>query len=268
MYRLTFALLVGLLVLATQATAAQTTIFGTVVNADTLNVRTAPTTSAGVIAVIQRGYSYPVIGRTADNGWWLLALAPTNTITGWAFGGYLSVVNANAVPVITPPAATPANIAMGTVNTNGLNIRQIPDPYNGAILTTANAGQIYRVIGRNNYLPRWWQIQLPDNRMGWVNGRYLIVTNSGLVPITDQTTTPTPVVATGMIVNCSFLNVRTTPNPYINNVITMVARGQSFRVIGRSWNEWWQIDLGNGILGWVNGRYLQVTNGHTVPYTA
>ncbi|MCU0496255.1 MAG: SH3 domain-containing protein [Anaerolineae bacterium] len=267
MYRLTFAFLLGWLLLVAQPTPAQTTVFGTVVNADTLNVRTAPTTSAGVIAVIHRGFSYPVIGRTADNGWWLLALSPTNTITGWAFGGYLSVINANAVPVITPPAATPANLSMGTVNTDGLNIRHTPDPYNGVILAVANSGQIYRVIGRNNALPRWWQIQLPDQRVGWVNGRYLAVTNTGLVPVTDQTT-PTPIVATGIIVNCSFLNVRTAPNPYVQNVITMVARGQSFRVVGRSWNNWWQVDLGNGILGWVNGRYLQVTNGHQVPYTA
>lgn len=247
-----------------QQVAAQATV-GTVVNATDLNVRTAPGTAAGVIAVIRGGYAYPVLGRNADSTWWLVALSPSNHITGWASGSYLIVTNAHLVPFITPPAPTAANISMGTVSAYYLNVRAIPDPFYGSIIAKIARGEVYQVIGRNS-ASTWWQISLLTGSSGWVNGDYLNVTNTHLVPVTDTTTAP--VTATGTVVNAYYLNVRTTPNPYVANVVTIIGRFQTYRVIGRNSNSsWWQIDVGNGITGWVSGRYFSVMNGHVVPVT-
>jgi uncharacterized protein YgiM (DUF1202 family) len=255
--------------LAVDSANAQTGIYATVVNASYLNVRTAPSTSAGVIAVIKAGYSYPVLGRTADSGWWLLSMSPTDSITGWASGWFLSIPNQQAVPVIAAPNPTPATFSMGTVTAYSLNVRAIPDPYNGAIMTKITGGQVYMVIGRNNIGTRWWQIRQPNGSTGWVNGKYLTVTNETLVPITDYNTNPdpNPVSAYGTV-TAYFLNVRTTPNPYIYNIIAVIARHQTFPVVGRNAaGTWWQINLGNGIIGWVNGDFFPVVNGQNVPIT-
>lgn len=274
MRRLIFALLIVLLSFSgLQSVSAQaqlqTSTYATVVNANYLNVRTAPSTSAGVIAVLNGGFSYPVLGRTADSGWWLLSMSPTDSVTGWASGWFLSIPNQHLVPIITPPVATPATISMGTVTTGSLNVRATPDPYNGAIIAKINNGQIYSVIGRNNIGTRWWQLRLPDGATGWVNGNYLNVTNETLVPITDYNTNPggTPTNAYGTVTSY-FLNVRTAPNPYVYNIITVIARNQTFTVIGRNAaGTWWQISLGNGLTGWVRGTFFSVVNGQNVPIT-
>jgi uncharacterized protein YgiM (DUF1202 family) len=258
-------LMSGLLsVLAVQQVAAQATL-GSVINATYLNVRTAPGTTAGVVAVIRSGYAYPVLGRNADSTWWLVSLSPSNHVTGWASGTYLTVTNAHLVPFVTPPAPTAATISMGTVSAYFLNVRAIPDPVYGSIIAKIARAEVYQVIGRNS-ISSWWQISLPGGQTGWVNGDYLNVTNTHLVPITD---TSTPVVtASGTVVNAYYLNVRTTPNPYIANVVTIIGRFQTYRVIGRnSTSTWWQIDAGNGLTGWVSGRYFSVINGHVVPIT-
>lgn len=62
------------------------------------------------------------------------------------------------------------------------------------------------------------------------------------------------------------LNVRTTPS--INaTIIGQVGRGYTAGVVGRNDDaSWYQIILEGGF-GWVSGRYLSVTNAHTVPVT-
>lgn len=253
---------------AIQPLRAQVANYATVTNANYLNVRTAATTQAGIIAVIANGYTYPVIGRTGDYSWYLLTISPN--ITGWASGAFLNVPNAAYVPVVASPAPSPVYIAQGTVITDNLNVRATPDPYNGAIIARVAGGEVYAVIGRNNMGTRWWQIQLWSGVTGWVNGRYLAVANEYLVPITDYTTNPNnpqPVSAFGTV-TAYFLNVRTSPNPYLQNVIAVISRAQTFPVIGRNAaGTWWQINLNNGLTGWVKGDFFSVTNRQGVPIT-
>jgi uncharacterized protein YgiM (DUF1202 family) len=269
MRRLTLLILMLILSLSlTQSLQAQGANYATVTRTDYLNVRTAATTQAGIIAVIANGYSYPVIGRTADYSWYLLTLSPS--VTGWASGTYLSVPNRAYVPVMASPTPSPVYIAQGTVITQNLNVRVIPDPYNGAIIARVLGGEVYTVVGRNNIGTRWWQIQLQNGVTGWVNGRYLAVANEQLVPITDYNTNPNnpqPVSAFGTVTSY-FLNVRTSPNPYVQNIIAVISRAQTFPVIGRNAaGTWWQVNLNNGLTGWVKGDYFSVTNGQSVPVT-
>lgn len=253
--------------IAVQPATAQTANHATVVNANYLNVRTAATTNAAVIAVIPRGYSYPVIGRTSDSAWVLLSL--NNSVTGWASSSYLTIPNIAAVPIGTSSAPLPATISLGTVITGNLNVRVTPDPYNGAILTSINGGQVFTMIGRNNIGTRWWQLQLPGGGTGWVNGRYMVVANEQFVPVTDFNTNPNPQPITAYgTVTAYFLNVRTSPNPYLANIITIISRFQTYTVIGRTADSsWWQIALGNGLTGWVRGTYFSVTNSQNLPVT-
>lgn len=270
---LLMALVLSLMVISVAPASAQTGATATVAT-DFLNVRNAPTTSAGVIAVIARGYNYPVIGRTADASWWQINMRPTG-LTGWVSGGYIQVANAHLVPVVTPPAPTPAGFATGTVNTGRLNVRMTPDPYNGVVLNRISQQDVVRLIGKTAYAPIWYNVALADGTSGWVNGRYLYVANDYLVPVTwtggvPQPTPPTPQPPAGAYgtVTSYFLNVRAVPNPYYYNVITIIARGQSFGVIGKNAaGTWWQIVLPTGATGWVSGKYFSVVNGQYVPVT-
>lgn len=240
--------------------------FATVINANALNIRTAPTTSAGVMAVAPAGAVYPVLAKTADSGWWQIAIPPFGYV-GWVSGWFLSIPNQHLVPVVTPSPAYVPNTPLGVVNTANLNVRAIPDPYVGTILTTIQLGQAYPIIGKNGSGTPWYQISLPNGGNGWVNAKYLFDANASGVPVT-HVNQPTPQPTAYGTVTAYFLNVRSTPNPFIFNILAVIARGQTYAVIGRNAaGTWYQINLGNGIVGWVNGTYFAVTNGVGLPIT-
>lgn len=72
-------------------------------------------------------------------------------------------------------------------------------------------------------------------------------------------------VATGTV-TAYYLNVRTEPSVTANRIAT-VSQGYTAGVIGKNGDStWYQIILQGGS-GWVSGRYLSVTNAHTVPVT-
>lgn len=241
-----------------------------VVTAHFLNVRNYPDPNLGQsIAIIERGQVYNVTARSSINNWWQILLGDGRQ--GWVSGGHVTVLNAHLVPTInpgTPPIHAPAT---GTVTTGRLNVRSIPNPYTGAIIHTVSNRDVFPVVGRNAN-SSWWQIRLTDGRTGWVNGRYLTVSNPGAVPQTDSTTPvpppvqPPPATAATATVTAWFLNVRTFPDPSIGQIVTVIGRNEQYPVIGRtSTMSWWQIRLPDGRTGWASDRYLSVVNFQNVP---
>lgn len=270
MRRFITMLIVSLMLTLGAATASAQASVATVTGITLpLNVRTAPSTSAGIVAAVNSGMSYAVQGRLADNSWWEINLYPLG-VNGWVSGQFVSVSNPHLVPVKAAPAATPATMASATITAWFLNVRSIPNPYTGAVQTVVPRSQTFRIIGKNNTSPTWYQIQLPTGASGWINGNYANIENAGLAPITytESSPAPAPTIAYGTVANAYFLNLRSTPNPYVNNnILTMLARNQTYPVIGKNAaGTWWQLNV-NGIIGWVNGNYLNITNSHVVPVT-
>jgi uncharacterized protein YgiM (DUF1202 family) len=263
-------LLVAFSGFAVQEVAAQSGATA-VVTAWHLNVRDFPNPVTGqVIARVGRGEVYPVTARSSINHWWQIQLPDGRR--GWVNGFYLSISNAHLAPSVHPgtpsPVPAPAE-STGTVTAWHLNVRHIPNPFTGQIIARVGRGEVYPVIGRNAN-SSWWQIRLPDARTGWVNGLYITVSNRHLVPQTDHTTpTPPPAapITTTGTVTAHFLNVRQTPNPFVNNIIAVIGRGQNYEVIGRNAaGTWWQIRVGS-TTGWVSGTFFAVSNPAGIPVT-
>lgn len=85
----------------------------------------------------------------------------------------------------------------------------------------------------------------------------------------DQWSQPGPVYDTQPIatVTTGALNVRAVPDPVNGQILTRIYRGQTYAVVGRSGlSTWWQVDV-NGVIGWVNGNYVNVQNAQYVPVT-
>jgi uncharacterized protein YgiM (DUF1202 family) len=124
------------------------------------------------------------------------------------------------------------------------------------------------VVGKSSGSPTWYEIVLTDGSRGWINGNFANITNAAGVPVTYQGGGTNPVTTSGHVTSY-FLNVRTEPNPFVNtNIITMIARNQSFTVVGKNASgTWWQIVLPSGARGWVRGKYFFVANGAGVPVT-
>ncbi len=257
-------LFTGLSTVSAQVTATA------IVTANHLNVRDYPDPYTGnIIARVGLNEAYVITGRSPFNHWWQLRLSDGRL--GWVNGNYINIYNGYLVPyvdpgqpVIQPP---PTTQSYGTVTAYYLNVRQIPNPYTGTIIARITRNEVYAVVGRN-LDASWWQLRLTDGRLGWVNGDFLSVTNAQLVPQTDNTTpNPSGASATG-VVTSYFLNVRNSPNAIYGARIAVIARGESYAVIGRnSTSTWWQIRLPNGVTGWVSGTYFSVTGGNLVGIT-
>ncbi|MBK9122364.1 MAG: SH3 domain-containing protein [Chloroflexi bacterium] len=270
-----FTLLISLLVVAVLSVAAspvqaQAVPNATVTTADHLNVRVTPSTQSGVIAVVDRGMTFQVLGRSSDGLWWQILLPPSGQ-AGWVSGQYVQVVNAASVPVLGTGGPGPATVSTAVITTGSLNARAIPDPYTGQILTTVSLGTVHVVVGKTSGEPLWVQINLQGGGTGWINADYANVTNLNLVPVTYNNSgqqQPGGYVS-GYVVNVYFLNVRTAPNPFVNNVITMIPRNQTFQVVGKTSGEplWVEIILPSGVRGWINADYAVVSNIGAVPVT-
>ena len=232
-----------------------------VVNTPELNLRAEPNPYTGAILTrIYLGQSYAVVGKNADSSWVQLNV---NGWIGWVNARYVTVNNLQTVPVTNTGTRPTGAVAM--VLANYLNVRQTPDPINGAIIARITLGQSYTVVGKNADAS-WVQLNV-NGTTGWVRSSWLAIVNLGAVPVVGGTVTP-PVVSSMALVVTGQLNVRQTPNPYTGVILVRVSLGQTFPAIGRNAAATWvQLNV-NGVVGWVNGRYVVVPNLAALPVTA
>jgi uncharacterized protein YraI len=147
------------------------------VDAFRLNVRAAPTTDGRVVAKIERGETYPIVGRNADRSWWQLDV---NGAQGWVFAPFIIDANTGAVPV-TSQSSQVANVpGTGYFATalNNVNLRSRPTTA-GAVLGQFPRGAQAEVTGRN-VNGSWVQINY-NGTLAWVSSEFISVP----VPTTD-----------------------------------------------------------------------------------
>ncbi|MGQ9887655.1 MAG: SH3 domain-containing protein [Aggregatilineales bacterium] len=198
-------------------------------------------------------------------------------ISAIAIVGALLLVGLSAAPVAAL-ASRPADtfslaaqwqpgIPQATVTAYFLNVRSAPNPFTGAVLTIISRGQTFPVVGRNADFS-WLQLNV-NGIIGWVNSAYVAAQNIAGVPITDSSSgvIPQPPAGITATVTAYFLNVRNAPNPFIGAVLTRISNGQTFPVVGRNADaSWLQLNV-NGLIGWVNSRYVFAPNAALAPIT-
>lgn len=95
-----------------EPTATPTAEARLTVDADAVNVRGGPGVEYPLVQVVQRGESFPIVGRSAAGDWWQACCFSDQP--GWLFGDLVSVENTAQVAVVTdlpPPPAQPVAIA-------------------------------------------------------------------------------------------------------------------------------------------------------------
>lgn len=148
-----------------------------------------------------------------------------------------------------PPANTGA---VATATAYRLNVRNRPDPVNGSVLLRVSRGDQYAVVGRNAE-STWWQINV-NGTVGWVNGRYLSLSNTQNVPVTSDSTSTNPTPTGYTITASDVVNVRSGPGTGYSR-LAQLDKGDTAQIVGRNHsNTWWQITV-SGITGWVSAEY-------------
>lgn len=179
--------------------------------ANTLNVRTAPTGSAAIIAELPGSSPVVVIGRTPTNRWYQIQ-TPDGAISGWAASDFINLNVPRAdIPIITDggtvssststgstsetTTTTPATsdapvgnvVGTGTVNVSALNLRNSATT-RAAIIRELPLNTDVNIVGRNS-TSTWLQVQLGDGTVGWVSARYIdLNTRMSSVPVVNSST--------------------------------------------------------------------------------
>lgn len=158
---------------------------GTVVRANVLNVRNAPTTGGDRIGRVLRGQTYAVLGRDADARWFLIQLSG---FQGWVNGFYLAFnrneftapITSGNLLLINPPPVPDYGVRAQTQA--GLRMRAAPSTHaeqTGRI----DWGAFLPVIGRtaNN---QWWKVVWRET-VGWIYAPFAVIVEGDIrnVPI-------------------------------------------------------------------------------------
>jgi len=145
-----------------------------------LNVRAAPDTDSDILTVITQSEVFPVVGRTADSGWWQILLNPEGA-TGWVCGAFLNVAYGQGVPAADlggrtdsqPPADSgPGSSSSGHYWTTvvDVNIRSGPGTAYD-VIAGLFAGMPAHAL-RRNASGTWVRIRT-DSGLGWITSTAL-----------------------------------------------------------------------------------------------
>jgi uncharacterized protein YraI len=165
---------------------------------------------------------------------------------------------------VVQPTSIPTG-PVATVIAYRLNVRHLPDPIEGRVLTRVNRDEQFQVLGRTAD-STWFQINA-NGTLGWVSGRFVTVQNAGSLQVVapDAQGGGQSPVNTGLLVTATpyTVNIRSGPGTE-NGRLARLPAGQTAEIIGRTANnQWWQVNY-NGIVGWVVAEYAVIQPGANV----
>ena len=242
------------------------------------NVRTAPSLNAGILFSVGRGQVYPLIAVNGPNGW--LQIQVNNT-TGWISGNFVSVENADNVPVIDyefenldpviqeeigEDRSGPFDSSV-RIGTKVLNLREAATT-SSRILGQVYRDQVYPVLARNES-NGWLQINV-NGTVGWISETYTVVTNPENTPVVNTDgLLPEQGDNTTAQIFAGRLNVRNGPGVSFA-VIAKVNLGERYTVVGRTEDSGWiQIFIADNVVGWINRGWTSASRSSVanVPVT-
>ena len=287
----------------TKSTTASNTGSKTlIVQADALNVRESPSTSAKKVFLAKKGQKYTYSEtKTVDNATWY-HIKVNNSINGWVMGTYVkeettattkattastTKETTKATTASTTKATTKATTASTTkkqtsgklrVDVSVLNVRTEATT-KSKIVTTVKKDKSYSftdVKTVNN--EKWYYISVSSAKKGWVNGGYVTVLNGEETKTTTSTTATKTTTKTttkktedssqssgNLIIDANLLNVRLDPSSTAT-IIGTVKRDSVFEYSKTKTAEgitWYYINVSNVRSGWVMGTYIKVLDSNS-----
>ncbi|EPZ58182.1 beta- N-acetylglucosaminidase [Paraclostridium sordellii] len=213
-----------------------------VVAATSLNVRSGPSTSHGIIGSLKNNEKVEVISES--NGW---SKIKPNGKEGYVSSTYLKDSNegGNSKPNETPKPNPNVETKTKVVVATSLNVRSGPSTGHGIIGSLKNNEKV-EVISESN---GWSKIKY-NGKEGYVSSTYLKDSNEGGTSKPDEK----PNIGTKIkVVSATSLNVRSGPSTG-HGIIGSLKNNEKVEVISES-NGWSKIKY-NGKEGYVSSTYL------------
>jgi uncharacterized protein YraI len=250
-----------------------------------VNVRSGPSTEHTIFGVLQSGRQAQVVGKNEEGTWWALNLPVSPTGSGWVSGDFVTVSNADNVPVLPAPPVPPTvgPVAPGPSDPQvtvlqPAHVRQGPGDVYPAY-GIAQPGRTGLVIGRSEDGTHWVvriDPSISGSGFGWVQASLVQAQNTENAPVIATPPAPAPVPmppppATNAptAIAMTAVNLRTGPSTAYP-VLGVAQTGQSGEITGVSEDgTWWQVRVPTSISAdgraWVSGAYVSAFNTANVP---
>ncbi|MGX4599167.1 SH3 domain-containing protein [Faecalimicrobium sp. JNUCC 81] len=215
-----------------------------VVDTETLNVRSGPSTSNGIVGKLRRGEKVGVISES--NGWSKIKFNSTEAYTSTMY-----LKSEGQVTVPEKPSQPESTKETKQVNTSSLNVRSGAGT-NHSKIGNLKLGEKIEVISESN---GWAKIKF-NGSTGYVSSQYLSKTNTNTEKPSQPETTPEATKETKQV-NTSSLNVRSGAGTN-HSKIGSLKLGDKVEVISEG-NGWSKIKF-NGSTGYVSSQYLSKVN--------
>lgn len=237
-----------------------------------------------VYASFLGGRTATVVGVSEDGLWWAISIPVAPDGTGWVDAGWVTVANADSVPVLpTPPL--PPTVEMVPPEPDDPQATALANVYVRTgpattfpaygIATTNTTG---RVLGVSED-KQWWVVRLNPSVVGmgygWVMAEYTFAQNvegiqtikTPAAPVVEVP--PAPPAGVPTVTATDAVNIRSGPGT--NYAVLVVApAGASGEVSGVSADgAWWQVKISTQYaadgLGWVSASYVIARDTASVP---
>lgn len=257
---------------AATATVTPTGTTGTV-NVNILNFRAGPSLQAQILQKLNKGFTYPIQGKTPDSTWLYINVGGT---LGWVMGQYLTITgDLNAVPSIpyesagVLPTATPTpipSIQLPQIDVQGLTLANLyirSDPLRRAqqlgVIPWNTTVQVYgRDAGHSWYLITY------NGIVGWSYAPLIRLTKGvfGDLPYLDGSIPVYAPVPTEGIIAQAFGNMRIRTGPGLTYpAISKAQWGTRVEVLGISTNRQWLKIRHGDVVGWSSAPWYRIVQG-------
>lgn len=245
--RRTLALMAALLVVTAAAgaigPAPQRALAAAATTTADLNLRSAASLNASILAVMPAGATVEVIGD-ADDGFYPVSFGGTR---GYAWAEFLSIGGGNAAP---PPVSGPSTGSART--TADLNLRSSPT-LSADVLTVIPSGGAVSLLGESE---NGFSRVTYAGTTGWAYATYLTSGGNAPDPAPAAPQAPAAPGVTGSAVTTADLNLRAAPNTS-SEVLAVMPYGASVTLTGQSQNAFYAVRH-QGTEGWAHSDYLSV----------
>nr|WP_317413920.1 SH3 domain-containing protein [uncultured Solibaculum sp.] len=133
-------------------------------------------------------------------------------------------------------------IMFGRVTATSLRVREAPTT-DSAVIDGLQQGDIVTIVGTQS---GWYQVRLPDGRLGFVSALYI------------EIQPPTTVVTRTGYITGDRVRVRQSAGTN-STILEHVNRGDTVTVHGEEQNGWHHVELANGVKGYVSAEYVSLT---------
>lgn len=231
------------------------------------------------------GQSAVVTGKNEQGDWWAVSVPPAPDGNGWVSADWVTVTNADSVPVLPTPPVPPTT----DLTPPGPNDPQVLALANTFVRTgpgnnypaygVAPTGAKGRVIGKSSD-GGWWVVRIDPKVVGagygWVNANYTQASNVSGVPVLAAPPPPSlaavdpPSSGAATATAMEYVNVRSGPGTgYV--VYGVAPPGATAEVNGKSTDGlWWQVvvptqTVSTEGVAWVSADYVYTQNTASVP---